>query len=214
MKLLELFAGTCSISNVFKEHGHEVFTIDWDKQHENIDWYTDIRQVQSNDILERFGRPSIIWASPDCTTYSIAAISHHRTKLDSGYLIPKSPYAALCDAVNIHMLKLIKELDPLYFFIENPMGGFRKMEFIKDIPRYTVTYCQYGDHSRMKPTDLFTNHPNPQFRPMCKNGDPCHISAKRGSKTGTQGLKNKIERSRIPTDLCEHILNICTNPSE
>lgn len=61
----------------------------------------------------------------------------------------------------------------------------------------------------MKPTDIFTNHPNPDFLPMCHNGDSCHQSAPRGSKTGTQGLSNHIERSRIPELLCEHIVNIC-----
>lgn len=82
------------------------------------------------------------------------------------------------------------------------------MDFMQDIPRYTITYCQYGD-KRMKPTDIWTNHPNPQFKPMCKNGDKCHVPAPRGSKTGTQGLKGSIERSRIPQQLCEHIVRIC-----
>ena len=31
MKILELFCGTKSISNAFKEAGHEVFTVDWEK---------------------------------------------------------------------------------------------------------------------------------------------------------------------------------------
>ena len=84
------------------------------------------------------------------------------------------------------------------------------MNFVQDIPRYTVTYCQYGD-TRMKPTDIFTNHPNPNFKPPCKKGDSCHVSAPRGSKTGTQGLKNAIERSKIPQKLCEHIVDICEN---
>lgn len=83
------------------------------------------------------------------------------------------------------------------------------MNFMKDLPRYTVTYCQYGD-SRMKPTDIWTNHPEPNFKPMCKNGMPCHVSAPRGSKTGTQGLKGSVERSKIPTELCDHIVNIST----
>ncbi len=61
----------------------------------------------------------------------------------------------------------------------------------------------------MKPTDIWTNHPMPMFKPMCKNGDSCHVPAPRGSKTGTQGLKNAKERSRIPRKLCEHIVDIC-----
>lgn len=84
------------------------------------------------------------------------------------------------------------------------------MVWMKSLPRYTVTYCQYGD-TRMKPTDIWTNHPDPRFKPMCKNGDPCHVPAPRGSKTGTQGLKNSRERERsvIPKPLCQHIVDIC-----
>lgn len=82
------------------------------------------------------------------------------------------------------------------------------MTWMQDLPRYTVTYCQYGD-TRMKPTDIWTNHPAPKFRPMCHNGDPCHIAAPRGAKTGTQGLKGSKERSVIPKALCEHIVDIC-----
>ncbi len=110
--------------------------------------------------------------------------------------------------VDEHVLALIRELKPKYWFIENPRGGMRKMTWMQGLPRYTVTYCQYGDN-RMKPTDIWTNHPAPRFRPMCKNGDPCHESAPRGSKTGTQGLKGSKERSIIPPALCEHIACIC-----
>lgn len=208
MKVLELFAGTRSIGKAFEAKGHEVYSIEWDEQHADIDWYADIGEITAQDILDRFGRPDVIWASPDCTTYSIAAISHHRTREDDGNLAPKSEYARQCDAVNQNVLQLIEELQPRYYFIENPRGGMRKMRFMAGLPRYTVTYCQYGD-SRMKPTDLWTNHPDPQFKPMCKNGAPCHVAAPRGSRTGTQGLKNSVERSKIPTELCEHIVRIC-----
>ena len=153
-------------------------------------------------------KPDVIWASPDYTTYSIAGISHHRRKINNN-LEPISEYAKFCDKTNKHMLELIKELKPKYYFIENPRGGLRKMDFMKELPRYTITYCQYGD-KRMKPTDIWTNHPNPKFKPMCKNGDTCHESSPRGSHTGgTQGLKNAKERSRIPEELCRHIVKIC-----
>lgn len=209
MKVLELFAGTRSIGKAF-ERGHDVFSIEWDKRFENIDLYADIGTITADDILKNFGRPDVIWASPDCTTYSIAAISHHRRKEDDGNLAPVSEYAKFCDNVNQHVLKLIHELNPKYWFIENPRGGLRKMRFMKDLPRYTLTYCQYGD-TRMKPTDIFTNHPNPCFKPPCHNGDPCHVAAPRGAKTGTQGLKGHIERSIIPDRLCDHIVDICEN---
>lgn len=208
MKILELFAGTRSVGRVFESAGHEVFSVEWDKKHQNIDWYTDIGKISAGEILEKFGKPDVIWASPDCSSYSIAAISHHKKKESDGNLAPVSDYAKFCDEVNQHVLRLIEELNPKYWFIENPRGGMRKMNFMKGLPRYTVTYCQYGD-TRMKPTDIWTNHPNPEFKPMCKNGAPCHVSAPRGSRTGTQGLKGSIERSRIPEKLCKHIVTIC-----
>lgn len=173
MKVLELFAGTRSISKAFEARGHETFSIEWSEDFENISLRADVSTVTADMILERFGRPDVIWASPDCTTFSIAAISHHRRK--------------------------------------NPRGGMRKMVWMKGIPRYTVTYCQYGD-KRMKPTDIWTNHPAPRFRPPCKNGASCHERAPRGSRTGTQGLKGSKERSVIPAALCEHIVDICENP--
>ena len=208
MKVLELFAGTRSIGKSFEKKGHKVFSVEWDKQHENIDLYIDINDLTSEMVIEKFGKPDIIWASPDCTTYSIAGISNHRIKEESGNLKPISDKAKFSDETIKHVLDLIRELKPKYFFIENPRGGLRKMEFMQDINKYTVTYCQYGDF-RMKPTDIFTNHSEPNFKPMCKNGDPCHVSAPRGSKTGTQGIKGKVDRSKIPEKLCDYIVSIC-----
>lgn len=209
MKVLELFAGTRSIGQAFEAKGHQVFSIEWSKDFDNIDWYVDIMTVTADDIVNKFGKPDVIWASPDCTTFSIAAISHHRRKnKETGNLDPISDYAKFCDAVDQHVLNLICELNPKFYFIENPRGGMRKMSWMYGIPRYTVTYCQYGD-TRMKPTDIWTNHPNPNFKPMCKNGDSCHVSAPRGSNTGTQGLRGSKERSIIPAKLCEHIVYIC-----
>ena len=73
---------------------------------------------------------------------------------------------------------------------------------------YTVTYCKYGER-RMKPTDIFTNHPSPDFLPPCKNGDSCHDRAPRGSRAGTQGIAGAKDRARIPVMLCEHIVDVC-----
>ena len=200
MKVLELFAGTRSIGKAFEERGHEVFSIDWNKDFENIDLYTDIGNLTAKDVLEKFGRPDVIWASPDCTTFSVAAISHHR-RLNpvTKSLDPISEYARFCDKVDTHVLDLIKEINPTYWFIENPRGAMRKMEWMQGLPRYTVTYCQYEtdkpvEQRRMKPTDIWTNHPNPCFLPPCKNGDTCHASAPRGSRTGTQGIERERER--------------------
>lgn len=209
MKVLELYAGTRSIGKAFEAKGHQVFSVEWNKDFENIDLYKDISTLEASEIIEKFGYPDVIWQSPDCTSYSIAGISHHRrSDRNSENLVPISDYAKFCDNTNVHTLHLINKLKPKFFFIENPRGGLRKMWFMQSIPRYTITYCKYGD-KRMKPTDIWTNHPNPEFLQPCSNGDICHEAAPRGSRTGTQGLENAMERSRIPQLLCEHIVDIC-----
>ena len=191
MKVLELFAGTRSIGKAFEQAGHTVYSVEWNKDFKNIDLYADIGELTAADILDNFGHPDIIWASPDCSTYSVAAISKHRRKdPETGELVPLTEYAQFCDRVNAHVVELIKELNPKYYFIENPRAGLRKMSFMQDLPRYTVTYCQYEvdrpvDQRRAKPTDIWTNHPNPQFIEPCKRGG-----------TVTQARPGEAERER------------------
>ena len=218
MKVLELFAGTRSIGKAFEQRGHEVFSIDWNELFDDIDWYVDVNDITAQDIIDKFGHPDVIWASPDCATYSMARIRDHRKKNEvTGELEPISEYAKLCDRTNQYVIKLIKELNPKYWFVENPRAGMRTMLFMKDLPRYTTTYCQYNmdiplEYRRQKPTDIWTNHPNPKFKPPCKRGASCHVSAPRGSNTGTQGIQCRHRekfRAMIPKQLCEHIVDIC-----
>jgi hypothetical protein len=204
VKILELFSGTQSISKVFKQNGWETFTIDNNKIFkEDTTWTVDILTVSANDILEKFGKPDVIWASPPCTTFSVASIGRHWNKDNT----PKTEDAKVGLKILDKTLEIIEALEPKYFFIENPRGKMRKIPIMENYERYTVTYCQYGD-KRMKPTDIWTNHPNPKFKPICKNGMPCHEPAPRGSQTGTQGLQNAIEKAKIPEDLCKHIFKI------
>ena len=209
MVVLDLFCGTKSISKAFKARGHTTYTIDWD-QGFNPTLAADIGTLTAADIIKLCGCvPDVIWASPDCTTYSVSHLRTHRRKEADGRLAPVSEYAKRCDEINAHLIELIQELKPRYWFIENPVGCMRKMAFMQGLPRYTLTYCQYGER-RQKPTDIWTNHPNPAFKPPCKRGAPCHDAAPRGTwQSGTQALKNRVEKARIPEQLCNHIVTIC-----
>jgi site-specific DNA-cytosine methylase len=207
--ILEVFAGSRSIGNKAEELKMNVFSVDW-TPYDKINLVIDVENLQINDIPFV---PDLAWFSPDCTTYSIAAISTHRNGTE-----PKSEYAKKCDRVNEHYLKLIKkwlEINPkMVFFIENPRGMMRKMPFMKGLQRVTIWYCTYGD-TRAKPTDIWSNNIKSIFNPNgwnpraeCFNGNKkCHHeSAPRGSITGTQGKKGSYNRSKIPEKLCEEIL--------
>ena len=200
MKVLELFAGSCSFTNVAKEYGFETFTTDH-KHFEGIDYVTDFFGF---DIDKVPFVPDIIWASPTCTYFSVASIGKHWNSDHT----PKTQEAVNGMALIKRTKYIIQELKPKYFIIENPRGKLRKLDLLQ-YKLDTVTYCQYGD-SRMKPTDLWNNL-DWTPREMCKNGMPCHEAAPRGSKTGTQGLKDNYERSKVPRELCieiiENILN-------
>lgn len=199
MNILELFCGTKSIGKVAKERGHNVFSIDLDPQH-NPDLVADILKLDLSLIPFK---PDMIWASPPCTTFSVASMGHHWGGGKGAY-IPKTKEAITGLKIMARTKGIILKLKPKVWFIENPRGVMRKKIGL-DQYRKSVTYCQYGD-KRMKPTDLWTNCDTWIPKSMCKNGSPCHESAPRGAKTGTQGLKGAIDRGVIPPALCEEII--------
>jgi hypothetical protein len=203
MKVLELFAGSRSIGKEAEKLGMEVFSSDIN-DFGGINYVVDILKFDTNKVPFK---PDIIWASPPCTGFSVAAIGHHWGGGKGAY-IPKTETARLGIELVKKTIELINFYKPKYWFIENPRGVLRKMDVVKNLKRNTVTYCQYGDE-RMKPTDIWTNSDMWVPRKMCKNGDTCHVAAPRGSKTGTQGRSNAYERSKIPNQLCEEILKSC-----
>ncbi len=206
MKILELFCGTKSISKVFKERGHETFTVDFD-EYFKPDLCKDIMDIKLSDIPFK---PDVIWASPPCQCFSVASLYHH---WEEGR--PKDDKTIEAMLFVMKTILLIKSFNPQFWFIENPRGMLRKQWFIQ-LPRKTVTYCQYGDF-RQKPTDIWTNIGllwNP--KPMCKPRDSCHESARRGADKGTQsigggGKYGSIQRAIIPVELCKEIVESCEN---
>lgn len=203
MNVLELFAGSRSVGKQAEKLGMNVFSSDL-IEFEGIHYPVSILDF---DVTKVPFQPDIIWASPPCTSFSVASIGHHWTGGKGAY-IPKTDGARLGLKLVEKTIEIINHFQPTYWFIENPRGVLRKMEIMKRLKRNTVTYCQYGDE-RMKPTDIWTNSDVWVPRPMCKNGSPCHVAAPRGSRTGTQGRSNAYERSKIPDELCQEILKSC-----
>jgi len=200
MLVLDLFCGTKSLKSVIEKKGYDYIGLDIEEEHEPdicinfLDW--DFKSIE----------PDIIWASPDCSCYSMASGGRHFGK-DK---IPKTEKAI----IHLKILDKLKEcinyhlsINPdLIYYIENPTA--RMSWFIDPLiyPRYDVSYCQYGC-DRMKPTTIWSNKKD--FIPKkCKNNNPyCnHIRAPRGSKSGTQGIP-KNERYKVPNQLLDELLS-------
>lgn len=144
MIVLELFCGTKSIANAFEARGHKVFTVDWDKSFDPT-LCVDIGALTAQDVINLCGGvPDVIWASFDCTSYSIAAISHHRIKEPRGNLAPKSDYAKKCDEVNKHVLNLSEGRS-------SPNGLYAKIsplhDYLLSVRRYKNETHGYMDKS-------------------------------------------------------------------
>ena len=210
MKILELFSGLESFSNVARERGHECFAIDLDRSF-NPDLNIDILNFDISMLPEEFRNIDIIWASPPCTVFSVASIRHY---WKDGK--PKNEKTLHGIALVKKTIEIIKDLKPKYFIIENPRGMLRKQEVVKGLKRNTVTYCQYG-LSIQKPTDLWNNL-SWEPKAMCKPGANCHERASRGARKGIQGINNsfsdlgsrgKVKRAIVPRELCLEIIKVC-----
>lgn len=215
MKVLELFAGSRSIGKASESLGYDVFSSDIN-DFDGIDYVVDLLEFDTSKVPFK---PDIIWASPPCTHFSVTQIGRNWNYDNT----PKTEGAVLGMKLVLKTIEIIKELEPKFWYIENPRGKLRKLDIVKGLPRTTVWYCQYGD-TRAKPTDIWSNNIYSLFnqngwlpRDECFNGNEnCHhdkqprgYQAKKDAgvlKKGTQGLRNNYERSKIPEELCIEIL--------
>lgn len=129
MKVLELFAGSRSIGKAGEELGMEVFSSDL-TPFEGIHYAVDIREFDINKLPFV---PDVIWASPPCTSFSVASIGRHWNK-DGDIITPKTENAVLGQELVLRTLEIISQINPKYWFIENPRGMLRKMPFMESLP--------------------------------------------------------------------------------
>ncbi len=202
MKVLDLFSGLRGWSEPFLERSHEVRTLELDRKFPGITYYADILEFAKDpDLWLQGWRPDVVLASPVCGGFSVMCIGRNWTKDHQ----PKTDTARHGLAMLEATISVINQLKPAFFVIENPRAKMRKMPQMVPFERRTVTYCQYGEN-RMKPTDLWGLFPKSlALKAICNNGDPCHVSAPRGSRTGTQGM-DSAESAKIPHALA---LAIC-----
>ena len=205
MRALELFSGLCGWSRPFAERGHDTFAIDIDK-HFQADAYLDIGDVTATLAVIPW-RPDIVLASPPCTSFTTMTMGRNWTHAGE----PKTDGAAEGRRLVLAAIRVIAALRPEFWIIENPRARLRTLGFLDGFERRTVTYCQYGGDN-MKPTDLWgVFPPSLVLKPSCSNGDPCHVAAPRGSRTGTQGGLDGIRAGLIPYPLALAICEAAEN---
>jgi site-specific DNA-cytosine methylase len=205
--IYDFFSGTGSSTQAFEDSGHTIIKVELDEYFEAHE--RDILQLTADGLIAKYGQPDFIWASPPCQKFSVASIGHYWTG-GRGNCVPKRPEVFEAIALVGHTIKLMQDLKPIHGWImENPRGMLRKQDVVKDLKRWTITYCQYGD-TRMKPTDVWGTL-NWTPRAMCSPGMSCHESSPAGTNAGGTGkLKNARLRSMIPYELGKEILNTIT----
>lgn len=169
----------------------------------------DVLKISREEIVRHMGgEPDVLWFGTPCTGFSVASIGTHWGGGFRQYE-PKTDTARLGIALAKKCLEIISWFPNAIWAIENPRGVLRKMPFMPNEYRRTITFCQFGD-DRMKPTDIWTNLVSWVTPPPCKNGDECHVRAPRGAKTGTQGLKGAYERGVYPKAFCDSFAEACS----
>ena len=231
LRVLDLCAGREGWGAAFRERGHDYVPLEL---FQGSPWQMamDVRTFARNpggvlDALVRPGwRPHAIVAGPPCQGFSPATLGLMWDN-SSGVPIPKHETAETGLTVLTGVLEAIRKLQPPYWWMENPRGMMRKMPHVANVPRVTITYCQYGETTQ-KPTDLWGRWPASWTpRPVCsgdprlgtvttpeglvrvldRNGRPCHVAAPRGSRTpgSTQGKVGSALRALIPLELSRDV---------
>lgn len=197
--MVEFFSGSGRMAMAFQDRGATVATVD------NTFLCThkaDVLALTRTDIVAMTGgEPDVMWFGTPCTGFSVASIGTHWGGGFRQYE-PKTDTARLGVSLAKKCLEIISWFPKAVWAIENPRGVLRKMPFMPNDKRRTITFCQFGER-RMKPTDIWTNAGSWITPAPCKNGADCHDAAPRGSKTGTQGLKGAYLRAVYPTLFCE-----------
>lgn len=114
MKTLELFSGTKSFSKIMKAKGHSTLTIDNDRTL-NPDMIIDLLAMQPESFSKDY---ELIWASPPCTAFSVASISHHWKGGWRKY-IPKTKEAELGLKLLEKTIEIIAYIKPRKWYMKD-----------------------------------------------------------------------------------------------
>ena len=126
MRLLELFSGTGSVGNAFKDHGWEVISLDRDMA---ADIQTDIMDWDYTRSGYEPGDFDVIWSSPPCTEYSRAKSVGVRDIVGANRVVERT-------------WDIITHFMAMFWFMQTGMLKDQVMMLL--VPYTDVDYCKYG----------------------------------------------------------------------
>lgn len=217
MRLLELFCGTKSVGKVADKKNWETISLDFNPK---------FKATHTVDILEwdytiyPRNHFDIIWASPDCTTWSFASGGKYRKK-DNILGVGNQNQEKITTSNNmIHkVIEIIKYFQPTAWYIENPRGLLTYYpplnDFINEVSaKRTLVYYGNYNHSFPKPTHIWTNMNiwENEKQPVMSE-DTYEIKYHKGSDTYKRYYKgfhnaSNAGRSIIPPLLIERLFNL------
>jgi len=195
MKVLDLFSGLGGWSQAFKTRGHTVITVDAEKKF-NPTICADVIELSRTDF-ENYLPFDLVLASPPCNCFSVCTISKYWTP-------DKRPSChSTVEAIRLvgHTVKLILDLQPRWWILENPRGMLRN---VLGKPSATTFFASWG-HFAYKPTDLWGVLPQIEWRKP-KKWEKSPRSACKG--ISRSDLKSE-DRSHIPFGLSEAVCLAC-----
>jgi hypothetical protein len=217
-KLLELFCGTKSVGKEFQKVGYEVISLDYNKKFNathTVDILTwDYKQYEPDYF-------NVIWASPDCTTFSIATGGKYRTKdMIYGKNNEYQERATLGNNMIFRLIEILKYFKCNSWFVENPRGLLKHFpplkEFIKEV-NANMNLVYYGNYNWgfPKPTNIWSNLPlwNETQPNMPQDTYTIHTKGDGTIRRYYNGYKFKTseERSKIPSDLINKLMGLIKN---
>jgi hypothetical protein len=133
IQVLELFAGSGSLSKVCAQHPdlYEVTSLDISDKLYPVSFQCDI--MDWNYKLFPPGSFDIIWGSPPCTHYSVARTTGKLPRDIEG-----------SNKIVQRVLDIIKWFKPTVAYMENPStGSLKKQPFMQNLTSWVVHYCMY-----------------------------------------------------------------------
>ena len=212
MRLLDLFCGTKSVSHVFEKAGYETVSLDYDPQFEA----THPENILTWDYTQYpSGYFDVIWASPDCTTWTIATGGKYRLKTNIwGVPNENLGMAVLGNNMVLRTIEILKYFKPRAWFIENPRGllqHFPPLKRFVDEEDGCMNLVYYGNYNWgfPKPTNLWSNlllWENETIPEMPESSYYYHTKDGKTKKYYNAYKFGKTkERSKIPPDLVDRL---------